>query len=88
MKLKEEREKVYKDRIKSYDYAKYKSKFLDPVMEGERQEVLLAKKKEDEKKRMYEKKQNYGRLVKEMHKPRISEKKRYALLLKTRYLQT
>ena len=80
MKLKEEREKIYKDRIKSYDYAKYKSKFLDPVKEGERQEVLLAKKKEDEKKRMYEKKQNYGRLVKEMHKPRISEKKRYALL--------
>ena len=36
MKLKEEREKIYKDRIKSYDYAKYKSKFLDPVKEGER----------------------------------------------------
>ena len=83
-KLREEREKVYKDRIRSYDYAKYKSKFLEPVIESEKQEVEQAKFKEEEKKRMYEKKVNYGRLVKEMHPPRISEKKRYAW--KKRYL--
>ena len=71
-KLREEREKVYKDRIRSYDYAKYKSKFLEPVIESEKQELEQAKFKEEEKKRMYEKKVNYGRLVKEMHPPRVS----------------
>ena len=76
-KLREEREKLYKERIKSYDYAKYKSKFLEPVIESEKAELEQAKQKEEEKKRMYDKKQNYGRLVKEMHPPRISEKKRY-----------
>jgi hypothetical protein len=68
------REAKYKD-DNDYDPSKYKSKFLETVLEAEEQNKLEQQKKNEEISELANKKKNYSKLVLETHKPKVSKRK-------------
>eukprot|EP00347_Sterkiella_histriomuscorum_P011753 403371232 len=63
----------------SYDYSKYQSKFLEKVLEQDAQVLEEKERLEKEKQKMLEQREVYDKYVKEMHWPKISEKKKLEL---------
>jgi hypothetical protein len=71
------REKWYSDiGYGVYDEGKYRTKFYDKVLQEEKQDESKKKVNSQTKKRKKEKMENYARIVKEMHWPQVSPKKR------------
>lgn len=80
------REVKYKD-DNDYDPSKYKSKFLDTVLENEEQNKLEFQKKTEEISELVNKKKNYSKLVLETHKPKVSKRKKMEMELIKQNLQ-
>jgi hypothetical protein len=59
----------------NYDPSKYKSKFLDEILDNEQKSKLEEKRKAEEVGEMAMRKQNYAKLVQETHKPTVSKRK-------------
>jgi hypothetical protein len=59
----------------NYDPSKYKSKFLDEILDHEEKSKLQEKRKAEEAGEMVKRKQNYAKLVQETHKPTVSKRK-------------
>jgi hypothetical protein len=71
------REKWYSDiGYGVYDENRYKTKFYEKALEEERQKESKKRVNSQNKKRKHEKMNNYAKIVKEMHWPEVSEKKR------------
>jgi len=84
-----EREKWYNEiGYGSYDASKYQSQFSKKILEQQKiQEAEKGKKAEDKNKKM-EKMLSYAKIVKEMHKPDVSSRKREEMnTLKTELLK-
>eukprot|EP00347_Sterkiella_histriomuscorum_P020948 403335841 len=81
--VKEKQEERKKSRIAlvthSYDYSKYHTKFLDNIMEQEAAQQEEKERKDEERQRVQEQRDIYDKYVKEMHWPKISEKKKAEL---------
>ena len=80
------REAKYKD-DNDYDPSKYKSKFLETVLEAEEQLKLEQQKKNEEISELTNKKKNYAKLVLETHKPKVSKRKKMEMELIKQNLQ-
>lgn len=80
MKLEEkrqQREQWYSDIGQDqYDPNKYKTKVLEKVIQHEKGTEELKHREEDEKRRKADKMNNYSRIVKEMHWPQVSNRKK------------
>lgn len=80
------REVKYKD-DNDYDPSKYKSRFLDTVLESEEKTKLEMQKKTEEISELANKKKNYSKLVLETHKPKVSKRKKMEMELIKQNLQ-
>ena len=76
---KQERDKAAADWAVKGDPGKYKSKFLEDIVERELHEKEEKDKEDDNKRRRMEKMGNYAKFVKEMHWPKVSEEKKIKL---------
>ena len=76
---KQERDKAAADWAVKGDAGKYKSKFLEDIVERELHEKEEKDKEDDNKRRRMEKMGNYAKFVKEMHWPKVSEEKKAKL---------
>lgn len=70
-----------------YDPSKYKSKFLDNVLDYEENMKLNQQKKYEEMSELMKKKKNYAKLVLETHKPKVSKRKKMEMDLIKQNLQ-
>ena len=71
------REKWYSDiGYGVYDENRYKTKFYEKAMEEERKKEVHKRVNSNQRKRKNEKMNNYAKIVKEMHWPEVSPKKR------------
>lgn len=59
---------------------KIKSEYWEKMKEREEVEHAMSRKQEEDRRKLVEKKNNYAKVVKDIHPPKISEKKRMALL--------
>lgn len=75
-------------KVESYDYNRFKTKFLDNVLEQEIMDREERERKEEEKREFMDKMKSYGEMVKEMHKPQVSRRKQLEMeLIKERITQ-
>jgi archaellin len=65
----------------TYDPSKYKSKFLDSVLDYDEDQKVENKKKYEEMGELVKKKKNYSKLVLETHKPKVSQRKKMEMQL-------
>ena len=75
------REQDFMKKVESYDYNRFKTKFLDSVLEQEIMNREERDRKEEEKREFMDKMKSYGEMVKEMHKPQISRRKQLEMKL-------
>ncbi len=75
------RERVERRAAEPYEAAKYATKFTYNLLAQKQRELEEDKRKALLPREMYEKKKEYGRLVKETRPPQISEKKKLELRL-------
>mmetsp|Transcript_12988 Transcript_12988/g.14938 ORF Transcript_12988/g.14938 Transcript_12988/m.14938 type:complete len:586 (-) Transcript_12988:8-1765(-) len=80
------RQVKYKD-DNDYDPSVYKSRFLDTVLEDEKNHQLEQQKKYEELSELMKKKKNYAKLVLETHKPKVSKRKKMEMELIKQNLQ-
>ncbi|CDW82839.1 UNKNOWN [Stylonychia lemnae] len=73
------RDRMQRYQNASYDYSKYQSKFLDKVLEQDQQVMIEKEKKDQERLKVLEQREVYDKYVKEMHWPKVSEKKKSEL---------
>jgi len=74
------REQKYKD-DNDYDPSKYKSKFLENVLDYDESKKIEQNKKYEEVAELMKKKKNYAKLVLETHKPKVSKRKKMEMEL-------
>lgn len=80
------RQQKYKTE-EEYDPSKYKSKFMENVLDYDEQQKLEQVKKYEEVSELMKKKKNYSKLVIETHKPKVSKRKKMEMELIKQNLQ-
>lgn len=65
---------------RSYDTSKFKTKFTESVLDEEALRAEERDKMKEDKQRIQEKRDIYDKYVKEMHWPKVSEKKRQEMI--------